>query len=105
MMTSNYQVLFVERVRTDAEYPRFLSSRTWESINELRGQITRRIGLSGTSKFFSLSLSMTAGAIWKIRPVLNVALLPCRTQIKQYGTAIARRLKPFDAASFLLHVV
>ena len=35
----------------------------------------------------------------RITPVLNVALLPCRTQIKQYGTAIAQRLKPFDAAS------
>ena len=31
-----------------------------------------------------------------LRPVSNVVLLPCRTQLIEFGTAVARRLKSFS---------
>ena len=36
----------------------------------------------------------------QFRPVSNVALLPCRTQLIEFGTAVARLMKPtyFDTA-------
>ena len=36
-----------------------------------------------------------------LRPVSNVVPLPCRTQLIEFGTAVARRLKPFSSATWI----
>ena len=36
-----------------------------------------------------------------LRPVSNVVPLPCRTKLIEFGTAVARRWKPFSSATWI----
>ena len=56
-----------------------------------------------TSPFSSLlgpvTLTSILFSLRALRPVSNVVLLPCRTQLIDFSTAVARRLKPSRATA------